>query len=181
MEKYGAANKQVEQLQNKLSKEIVQRKVIEQRFHDLSHNYEEMVKIKDDYKLAAQKTSVNIKELTSLKSDLQQMKRQYNGVEHNLEQFKREIKALEHKCSHLKSLLDSCQSAKELSDKKCSQLETQVYEQKVSLKMSTAEREKLTGDLLSVQSTMKKRVCGKLEAFVYKLRLTSFILSLSLL
>lgn len=53
--KYESGCVHVESLQQSLADESRQRKLIEQRFFDLAHNHEEMIRLKDEYKGEARK------------------------------------------------------------------------------------------------------------------------------
>ena len=109
---YDSSQKQVSKLQEMLADLSGEKALLEDRFHTLARNHEQMIRIKDEYKEeicrlskkeATESSAVDLlqKELRETKSDRESADRKYKLLEHQVHKLQTTIDAErnDHKCT----------------------------------------------------------------------------------
>ena len=100
-QRYESALKQVSQLQEMLAEVSGEKALLEERFHTLAENHEQMIRIKDEYKRAIGRFSGEQEKETAmveqLQEELKQTKSSRDGIGKKCELLERHICELESK------------------------------------------------------------------------------------
>ena len=100
-QRYESALKQVSQLQEMLAEVSGERALLEEHFHALAENHEQMIRIKDEYKRAMGRFSGEQKRETAmveqLQEELRQTKSSKDGIREKCELLERRVCELERK------------------------------------------------------------------------------------
>ena len=128
-QRYESALKQVSQLQEMLAKVSGEKALLEDRFHTLAENHEEMIRIKDKYKRAVGRFSGEQKETMMV----EQLQDELKLVKSNRDEMRKKCEVLERRICKLESKMEAVKVAHQLSIK---ELNSSHLEETSALKRS---------------------------------------------
>ena len=128
--RYESALKQVSQLQTMLAKVNGEKAILDERFHTLAENHEQMIRIKDEYKAAVSRFSGEQKRDSVMVEHLQEELRQTKSTRNDLD---KKCELLERRVHELDSKMETETNAHKL---KIEELTCCHYEERNALKRS---------------------------------------------
>ena len=129
-QRYGSALKQVSQLQEMLAKVSGEKALLEDRFHTLAENHEEMIRIKDEYKKAVGRFNGEQKKETMM---VEQLQDELKLVKSSRDEMGKKCEVLEKHICELESKMEAERVDKE---KKIKELNSSHLEETSALKRS---------------------------------------------
>ena len=129
-QRYGSALKQVSQLQEMLAKVSGEKALLEDRFHTLAENHEEMIRIKDEYKKAVGRFNGEQKKETMM---VEQLQDELKLVKSSRDEMGKKCEVLEKHICELESKMEAERVAHEL---KIKELNSSHLEETSALKRS---------------------------------------------